>query len=82
LPFTAPLNSELLTCRKIGCNTNVCGRTKNTGFRANRSEFLFLILYWLLEQSFFRDGAQEKWPLLVSKHADYLYRFQVSGVSI
>ena len=36
------LNSELLTCRKFWCNTNVCGRANNTGFLANRSEFNFL----------------------------------------
>jgi FixJ family two-component response regulator len=29
---------------------------------------------------FFRDGARKKWPLKGSKHADNLYRFQVSGV--
>jgi len=34
-------NSELLTCRKIWCNTIVYGRANNTGSRANRSEFYF-----------------------------------------
>ena len=34
-----PWNSELLTCCKIWCNTIVCSRANNTGFRANRSEF-------------------------------------------
>ena len=30
---------------KIWFNTNVCGSANNTGFRANRSEFLFLIFF-------------------------------------
>ena len=30
--------------------------------------------------SFFRDYAREKWPLWGSKHAENLYRCQVSGV--
>jgi len=33
---------------------------------------LDVIGYWLLGQSFFRDGDQEKRPLLGSKHADNL----------
>ena len=36
------LNSELLTFRKILCNTNVWGHAKNTRFRSNRSEFNIL----------------------------------------
>jgi len=39
------LNSELPTCRKIRCNTNVCGSSDNTKFWANRSEFTFLVFH-------------------------------------
>jgi len=40
LPVWLPI---FRTTRKIWCNPTVCGCANNTGFRANRSENLFLI---------------------------------------
>ena len=50
-------NLELLTCLKIWCNTIVCGRANNTGFRANRSEFYFFFYRFYYQIKGCRDDS-------------------------